>query len=377
MRFSLIIVVIGGIMAGCADKQSGQSDAPTSEAWAAYQLDDATPEQRAQLFETPYMYPTRSCRSAADFPDLPASAEITINEAGEETVCVWNSPSAAAPEGINFSEIGSCDHVFTQAPSWFVHPERTYQTDVTLLDDDAYRAELLWAQQEFRSSGCSCCHSSQAGSNYGTAFDSDAPEVWTDTISNARLFLLSGEIEGHREFGAYEPSENHGASSFDVMIPSSDPQRLRAFFLSEFERRGGTQDDKDHAQEQVTTFFGRKKVAPRDCIDPFEGLIDGKLTWNSERGARQIYVQELGSEAPGFPPNLDKPEGTVWAIRVPYTEDAIAPGTVTLGELPVGAVQLEPQDGSVPVFESGNQYRIYITPDVMLLSHANCIIEIP
>jgi len=193
----------------------------------------------------------------------------------------------------------------------------------------------------------------------------------------ARLYLLSGMIDEHKEFGAFAPEENHGARRDIVMIPSSDPERLRAFFVSEFERRGGTQEDKDDAQKQMDALFSRKDAEPRDCIDPFEGLIDGTLLWNSSQGVRQVYLQEVGSEIPGFPPNLDRPEGTVWAIRMPADMEAIAPGTLVPGELPEGAIQLVPEDGSAPNIESGKRYRFFATPDVMLLNLANCTIEIP
>ena len=149
---------------------------------------------------------------------------------GEDYVCVWNSPTAVAPEGIKFADVGSCDHVFTQAPSWFVHPERLYASDQALLEDTAFAEELLWAQGQVASSGCSCCHSSQSGSGHATAWDADAPAVWTDTISLARLYLLSGMIAEHKEFGV-DPADNHGARRDVVMIPSSDPERLRAFLV--------------------------------------------------------------------------------------------------------------------------------------------------
>ena len=350
---------------------------PMDGPWADYKLDPPTEAQNLLLVQTPYLYPEKSCRLASELENLPESATLTTLEDGESYVCVWNSPTAFAPEGIVFNEIGSCDHVFTQAPSWFMHPQRLYDSDASLLEDEAFTEELRWAQAQVASSGCSCCHSSQSGSNHGTAWDADAPAVWTDTISLPRLYLLSGMIPEHREFGAFAPEENHGASREIVMVPSSDPERLRAFFVSEFERRGGTEEDKEDAQKQMDTLFSRKAAEPRACIDPFEGLIDGKLVWNNTQGVRQVYLQEMGSEIPGFPPNLDKPAGTVWAFRVPADMEPIKSGTVVPGELPEGAVQLIPEDGSAPVLESGERYRFFATPDVMLLNLANCTIDMP
>ena len=97
----------------------------------------------------------------------------------------------------------------------------------------------------------------------------------------------------------------------------------------------------------------------------------------ADQAARQVYVQELGSETPGFPPNLDRPAGTVWAFRVAYDSPGMPSGTIEPGVLPDGAIQMIPEDGSAPQLESGKEYRLFVTPDVMLLNLANCIIEIP
>ena len=348
---------------------------PLDGPWSEYSIAPPSDAQNVLLSETPYIYPTQECRLAEELESLPETATRTVGADGQERVCVWNSPTGVAPQGINFNEVGSCDHVFTQAPSWFVHPERVYASDEVLLEDPEYLRELRWAQQEIRTSGCACCHSSAVGSGHTTSWDSDAPAVWTDTISKARLYLLSGMQPEHRDFGAYPPEDNHGASRDSVMVPSSDPRRLRDFFLSEFERRGGDAVDIHEAQEHLDALFGRKSAPARPCIDPYEGLVEGVLVWNDEQGARQVYVQEEGSEIPGFPPNLDRPAGTVWAFRVPFERDAILSGTITLGDLPEGAVQLVPADGTEPEFEPGRRYRLYVTPDVMLLSLANCFIE--
>ena len=379
----LCLLCVTGAESACADdgSQSAQPNEPAvipmDGPWADYQLDPPTEAQNELLVNTPYLYPEQSCRLASEIENLPDTATITTLDDGEDYVCVWNSPTAVAPEGIKFADVGSCDHVFTQAPSWFVHPERLYASDQALLEDTAFAEELLWAQGQVASSGCSCCHSSQSGSGHATAWDADAPAVWTDTISLARLYLLSGMIAEHKEFGAFDPADNHGARRDVVMIPSSDPERLRAFFVSEFERRGGTDVDKEDAQKQMDALFSRKEAEPRDCIDPFEGLIDGKLAWNSSAGVRQVYLQEVGSEIPGFPPNLDRPAGTVWAFRLPADMEPLLSGTVVPGELPEGAVQLVPEDNAIPQFESGKRYRFFATPDVMLLNHANCVIEMP
>jgi len=350
---------------------------PIDGPWLEYEVLPPSEADSELLLSSPYRYPTQSCRPTSELAELPESAQVSTDERGQEQLCVWNSPTAAAPEGLHFNEVGACEQVFTQAPSWFVPPARVYASPLTLLEDPEFSSELEWAREQVNSSGCACCHSSAIGSGHSSGWDAGAPAVWTDTITNARLYLLSGMIEAHREFGAFAPEENHGASRADVMIPSSDPQRLRAFFLSEFERRGGSEADRDAAQAQMDALFSRKTAAPRDCIDPFEGLIEGAFVWNGDKAARQLYIQELGSETPGFPPNLDRPEGTVWALRVAHDQAPFDSGELRLGELPERAVQLIPADGSAPRFESGRRYRLFVTPDVMLLNLANCHFTAP
>ena len=86
----------------------------------------------------------------------------------------------------------------------------------------------------------------------------------------------------------------------------------------------------------------------------------------------QIYVQELGADNPGLPPNTDRSAGTVWAL---YSElgTAFSSGEVQPGQQPNGAAVAVPEDGSTPVFDSGKQHRLFVTPDIMVLRHANCV----
>jgi len=245
-------------------------------------------------------------------------------------------------------------------------------SDPALLDDPGFSADLAWVQSQVRSSGCACCHASSVGSGNTSGFDVDAPEVWTDTMETYRLGMLTGILDDHRLFGALPASENHGFERIDTMFPSTDPERMRAFFVSEFDRRGGTDEDMDRAQLAFEAFFGKRFVDSEDCVTPFEGIEDGKLIWNGTSAARQVYVQELGSDIPGFPPSMDRPEGTVWALYVSPDGEPIESGALTLGEVPAGAYQAIPADGTAPAFEEGRSYRVYATPDFMLNRMVSC-----
>ena len=75
---------------------------------------------------------------------------------------------------------------------------------------------------------------------------------------------------------------------------------------------------------------------------------------------------------PDFHPILDKPEGTVWAFYVSPGAEAIPSGSIQLGQVPDGATQVIPADGSAPEFVSGHTYRLFATPDFQLIRAINC-----
>ena len=235
--------------------------------------------------------------------------------------------------------------------------------------------ELNWVRDQVRSGGCSCCHASGSDHAYATGFDFDAPLVATDSISNYRLAMLTGMFEDHRQFGALPPAENQGFIRDHTMIPTTDPDRMRRFFMSELERRGATEDDIELGRVATENFFGRRVIEDKACVSPFEGIEDNRVLWNGERGIRQLYVLETDANIPGFPPFEDKPEGIVWAIYVNPEAEAIASGDIVLGQIPDGAYQVEPADGSTPEFVEGRTYRLYATPDFMRRFSMNCTFE--
>ena len=194
-------------------------------------------------------------------------------------------------------------------------------------------------------------------------------------MANSQLIMVSGRFDEHRLFGAYGAEENNGFDREHTLFGSSDPDRMRAFFESEFERRGGTQDDVEHAGDTLASFFGRLSEESVPCVTPWEGMMDGLITWygdGSSHGVRQLYIQEEYSLIPGFPPNLDLPEGTVWALYANPDSDPMLSGTVALGEIPDGARQVVPADGSEPALVEGRTYRIFATADFMLIRDINC-----
>ncbi|MEM9490309.1 MAG: hypothetical protein AAGC55_14280 [Myxococcota bacterium] len=356
-------------MAACGSDSDQDSTDDTSP-WEDYNIEPPSDEIVAQL-SAPFWPVEQECVPASSVANLPESAILSTDEDGTMQLCVWNSFNGTAPEGMRFNEVASCATPLTHGPSWFTQPTQLYTSDDALLEDEAYVAELNWVQSQIESSGCGCCHASALGSGNTSGFDVSAPAVWTDTMSNARLAMAAGMFEDHLLFGLFPPEMNHGFDRQQTIFPSTDPARMKAFFTSEFERRNGNDDDLAHGQDQFDRQFGRLFDPPRDCMSSIEGIEDGRILWDGQP-VRQIYVQEEGSNSPGFPPNLDRPAGTVWALYVDPDSQPLEAGTVAIGEVPVGTRQMIPEDGTAPALVSGQTYRLYAAPDIMRASALNC-----
>lgn len=375
VRVIAFMVAVLAIVAlpGC-DTEETEATAKPSTPWDSYSIEPPSVEIAEILASSPYLYPEQECTPAADIPNLPASAIIETDENGQEWVCVWESVVGNAPEGMIYTELADCDLPFTQAPSWFVPPSQRYVSDDSVLDDPAYVEELTWVQGQIESSGCACCHASSVGSGHTSGFDVSAPQVWTDTIETYQLAMISGRFEEHLLFGQLEPDANHGFNRDITMFPSTDPQRMQDFFNAEFDRRNGTEADNEEALKVLQSFFGRLTEPYSECISPWQGIVDDRVVWDGAGDVRQFYVLQDGAETPGFPPNLDQPEGTVWALYVTPDQNPLASGTIKLGEVPDGATQVIPADGSAPEFIEGETYRLFATPDFQLIREINCTI---
>ena len=88
---------------------------------------------------------------------------------------------------------------------------------------------------------------------------------------------MTGLYDEHRNFGYLDPSENHGFSRKDTMFPTTDPERMRAFFVSELERRNVPQADLDEGERILQSFFLSEEEA-EEAVVHFSRLLPIDIT---------------------------------------------------------------------------------------------------
>ena len=359
-------------LAGCGTEKGPVTPSEIDLQWAAYDIQPPPAEISAMLNAQPFIYPDTACVPADTVSALPEGTALVTDGDGQEWLCVQEMFNGNAPEGMKYNEVASCEAPFTQGPPWFTQPGRVYVSDDALLEDTAFVAELDWVQSQVESSGCGCCHASTIGSGHTSGFDMGAPGVWTDSLTNAQLLMGAGRFEEHLLFGRFDPADNHGFDRSQTLFASTDPARMRAFFEAEFARRNGTDADVEAAQRQFDALFGNLSDVPAACVAPYEGLLDGRLTWNGDDTVRQIYIAAEDSPTPAFPPDLNIPAGTVWALYIDNDGAPVASGSLAIGDVPEKSRQIVPADGSPPALVDGQTYRLIATEDIMLSRPLDC-----
>ncbi len=353
VRLTLVLCVSASLL-GCDE-------------WAGYEIERPTDAMRVILDDTPFIEPQQVCVDASTL-DVPEGAELVDGQ-----LCVWDLFSGAVPEGMNFSDVSSCEAPWTQGPPWFAQPTRVYESPSSLLNDDAWVAEATWVQSQIHATGCSCCHASSSGSGNTSGFDFDAPGVWTDSMTNSQLIMSTGYNDLHKLFGEVPAEQNHGFARSETLWPSTDPDRLKAFFDSEFARREGSQADIAASDAAFDALFGQVIADRSACVEEFEGVrADGTVYWNGDTPVRQVLVMEADAQTPAFPPNLDRPEGTLWALYVDFDGTPIENGALRLGDVPEGTTQKVPAEGPAPVLQDGVTYTIFASEDIMVGRVLNC-----
>lgn len=312
------------------------------------------------VLNNPWPQPEKVCMDAIE------GEPPGLSEDGE--VCTWQLVSGATEEGRNFSDYASCDIVRRQRPYGPSPGNARADEPDARMDDPTYVAELDWVRDQVSAASCDCCHSAVAPQG-AAVFDTDFAGNMANQFNDRGIAMAAGWIPTIG-FGTFPPEENNGfvRSSPEnpnlSIIPSTDPQRMIAFFEAEAAMRGLKKADFAGDTYGAGPLDEQRLYRPEECSAE-EGVgLDGVLSWLPGR-ARYIYVLEADSASPTVPPNLDLPEGTLWRVDLPPDGAPVRSGSVVYGEVPEGMFQVYPESGEAPALEVGKEYYLYVMADIL------------
>ncbi len=336
-------------LASCSEATEVGSTAPVthrSDITPVTRVEDARPG----VFIPPFL----DCRP-------PLAGEVASGPDGK--VCTYVSIAGATQPDKSFAGAASCDVVRTQRPYYARPPAKVPSASDPRLKDASFMGELAWAKSQIAATGCVCCHDSQIAPRGTAQWDISAGSVWLDTLSDTGLALFAGFADSS-VLGAYPAAANHGFDRTSTGIPTTDTPRMRRFVEAELTRRGISE-----GQARATPPFGgpiyENSVRPPAACGPSEGVDpQGRVAWQGGK-ARYVYVLEAGSKNPGVPPNLDRPQGTVWRLDVLPSAEAVDSGLL-YGTTPAGSYQDTPAEGFAPALVKGRTYQLTTLRDVGL-----------
>jgi hypothetical protein len=284
---------------------------------------------------------------------------VGASEGGQ--VCTWGAISACTEEGRNFSEYASCDAVLSQRPYYGADIPYDTPANDPRLSDSAYMGEMDWVTDQVKACACLCCHSSTLPPEGPSGWNIDAGPLWIDMLDDDGLAVLAGWVDS-TAFGAFPPEDNNGFDRSTTGLPTNDIPRMLAFLESELARRGLERTDFANTDPFGGPLYDQLVYEPSPCTAGEGVAADGTVTWNGGP-VRYLYVLTADASAPGVPPNLDTPAGTLWRLDVAPTDDAVA-SPLTYGTVPAGMTQKVPASGAPPTLVSGTTYYLYALKDI-------------
>jgi len=301
-----------------------------------------------------FIQPTLECRD-------PVAGEPAGN-GPDGQVCTWQSIAGCTEDGRRFSDYASCDVVRSQRPYYPVPPADGYDVPDPRMQDAEYVAELAWVKSQIEASGCVCCHTAADTPDGPSNWYIDAPGNWINTFKPSGLALGATWVDSVA-LGAYPAEDNNGFDRDISGIPSTDPERMRDFFIGELAHRGFRRDDFSDTPPFGGPLYDQIVYRPTACEDG-EGVAgDGTITW-AGGDARYLYVLATGADNPTVPPNLDLPDGTLWRVDVPSDGAPVTSESVVYGQTPGGLSQRFPASGDPAALVPGTEYYLYVTRDV-------------
>ena len=278
-------------------------------------------------------------------------------------VCTWNQMSGCTEEGRRFEDYGNCEEIRTQRPYGPVPPNDTQPTEDARMQDPTYAAEVAWVKGQIESCACVCCHKASVSPGGASIFDTEFPGNFANSFTDWGL-AFGARVFDSSLLGAYPAPENNGFGRDVAGMPSTDQERMKAFFAGELQHRGVDPAVFADLPPQPEIFFRQASYVPEPCENG-EGVgTDGAVRWTGGR-ARYLYVLEDGSDNPGNPPNMDKPDGTLWRIDTLPPAVPTKTGETFYGVVPEGHEQEIPTGGTAPApLVEGQTYVIFAFADI-------------
>ena len=198
-------------------------------------------------------------------------------------VCTWQAIGGCTEPGRKFWDYAACEPVLTQRPYYPVPPS-AYQTpeDDPIHQDEAFLAELEWVKDEAEACGCVCCHTESQTPSGASMWDTEAPGIWTDSFTNEGLATAAGWIDSSA-LGAFDAGDNNGFDRTKTVLPTTDVNRMVAFFESELKRRGLDRSDFEASTPIGGPLYQQMVYEPSECENGEGVMVDGTVVWQGAR----------------------------------------------------------------------------------------------
>ncbi|MFY0538260.1 hypothetical protein [Nannocystis pusilla] len=299
-----------------------------------------------------FQWPVLECKQPLD--GEPAGQ----GEGGD--VCTWSMISGCTEPGRDFSAYASCDMVRTQRP-YSAQPTPQPEVEDPRLGDPAYAEELAWVTEQVSACACVCCHQTSLTPDGAAIWDLEAPGNWINTFTPYGLAFAGGFLDSSL-LGAYPAAENNGFDRASTGLPTTDPERMRAFFAAELEHRGLAPEDFADAEPTPAPFYQQYLFEPQACA---EG--EGGRRRDDHVGRRQRPLRVRAGRRRAEPRGAAEPRPArrdTLARRGAVGQLADAEPQRPLRRAPRGARQGFPKDGSPPVLKAGSKYYLYVLADI-------------
>lgn len=289
-------------------------------------------------------------------------------DAGEQ-VCVWESIHGATKEGRSFRDDVQCSNSMSGRPYYPKVSDPRFDQPDPRRTDAAYLAEEAWVRSQINATSCVCCHSAAAPEG-ASIFDVDRDGSLANQLTDRGIGHGSALVNSI-PLGAFPAAINNGFAKSDYEHPdysvflSTDPARMKRFWLREAEHRGLTAASFDGVPDGFGPLSEQLYFKPEPCTGTEDIAADGTITWGRGR-ARYVYVMEATAHSPTVFPNLNLPADTLWRLDVPPEGTPLSSGTVKYGVAPEGTSQRFPVAGAPSALISGRQYFLYVSADQML-----------